>query len=96
MINRTIIGKEVAHGLQLSQSVGNTAADIVFSVIFGALLQGEDIRVKGFGTFAVRHFPAREGRNPRTGEKIAIAASIGVKFRPHGALKAALKATKCT
>jgi len=90
MISRTSIGAAIAHHLQLSQSVGKTAVDIVFETIEAALARGEDIRVKGFGTFAVRHLPAREGRNPHTGEKIAIAASVGVTFRPHKSLKAAL------
>ncbi len=89
MITRTIIGKEIAGPLQLSQSEGKKAADLVFSVIFGALAKGEEVRVKGLGTFVVRHLPARKGRNPRTGEKIAIAASVGVTFRPAKALKAA-------
>ncbi len=90
MISRTIIGKEIAGPLRLSQSEGQKAADLVFSVIFGALAQGENVGVKGFGTFAIRHLPAREGRNPQTGEKIAIAASVRVTFRPAQALKAVL------
>jgi DNA-binding protein HU-beta len=92
MISRTMIGKEISRQLHLSQSAGKTAADIVLETIEAALARGEDVRMKGFGTFAVRHLPAHEGRNPFNGEKIAISASIGVKFRPHGALKAALKA----
>jgi nucleoid DNA-binding protein len=91
MITRTIIGKEIARQLQLSESVGKTAADIFLETIEAGLARGEDVRVRGFGTFAVRHLPARDGRNPHNGEKIAIAASIGVSFRPHDALKAELK-----
>lgn len=90
MITRTIIGKGIAWQLQLSQSVGKTATDIFLETIGQALARGENVELKGFGTFAVRHRPARDGRNPRTGEKIEIDASVSVTFRPHDALKAAL------
>jgi DNA-binding protein HU-beta len=90
MINRTIIGKEIAHQLGLVQAQGDYAVNRVFEMIAEELRQGEGVRLKDFGTFAVRHHPAREGRNPSNGEKIAIAASVGVSFKPHRALKDAL------
>ena len=48
---------------------------------------GEEIRLIGFGTFAVQKSAAREGRNPRTGEKIKIAASNRPVFRTGKELK---------
>lgn len=97
-VSRTIIGKEIARqflplrSMAKSRSLGQDMVESVFEQIVAALARGEDVRVKGFGTFAVRHLAARDGRNPQNGEKIAIAASDRVTFRPHGALKAALKA----
>jgi nucleoid DNA-binding protein len=91
MINRTIIGKEVARRLEVTQGRGHQVVGIVLEEsISAALARGENVALKGFGTFALQHRAAREGRNPRTGEKIAVAASVGVTFRPSGALKAAL------
>ncbi len=90
MISRSIIGKEIARQLQLSQSVGKTAVDIVFETIRDGLVAGKEVRITGIGTFKITHHTAREGSNPRTGEKIAITAWIGVTFRPHKALKDAL------
>jgi integration host factor subunit beta len=40
-----------------------------------ALAQGERIEIRGFGSFSVKHYPARERRNPKTGESILVAAS---------------------
>ncbi len=90
MITRTIIGNEIARQMAKSQSLGQEVVASVFAQIIAALANGEEVLVKDFGTFSVRHLPAREGRNPFNGEKIAIAASVGVTFRPYKALKAAL------
>ncbi len=57
--------------------------------ITSALKKGDEVRIVGFGTFAVSA-RSREGRNPRTGEKIAIAASKQPKFRAGKGLKDAL------
>ena len=51
------------------------------------LKKGEKIQLVGFGTFEVADRPAREGRNPRTGETMKIAASKAPKFKAGKALK---------
>ncbi|MBE5943653.1 MAG: HU family DNA-binding protein [Lachnospiraceae bacterium] len=51
------------------------------------LKKGEKIQLVGFGTFEVSERPAREGRNPRTGETMKIAASKAPKFKAGKALK---------
>lgn len=58
--------------------------------ITDALKLGQEVRLAGFGTFSRQDRPASEGRNPRTGEKIAIAAKRVVKFKPSKALSDAL------
>lgn len=54
------------------------------------LKKGEKIQLVGFGTFEVAERPAREGRNPRTGETMPIAASKAPKFKAGKALKDAI------
>ena len=54
------------------------------------LKKGEKIQLVGFGTFEVAERPAREGRNPRTGETMKIAASKAPKFKAGKALKDAI------
>lgn len=63
------------------------AVNAVFQGIASALKKKEEASFVGFGSFVVVKRNAREGRNPRTGEKLKIAASNQVKFRPGKALK---------
>jgi DNA-binding protein HU-beta len=66
------------------------AYDGLFKILAEALQQGESVAVSGFGSFKVVERAARMGRNPRTGEEIAIPASKSVKFTPGKALKESL------
>ncbi|QKV19556.1 integration host factor subunit beta [Oricola thermophila] len=45
----------------------------VFDEIADGLAAGNRVELRGFGAFSVKNRPAREGRNPRTGEKVAVA-----------------------
>jgi DNA-binding protein HU-beta len=65
--------------------------DAVFDTIASTMGRGEEVAVSGFGTFRVAKSAARQGRNPKTGETITIAASIKPKFRAGKALKDAVK-----
>ncbi len=69
-------------------AVGTVGA--VFDAIAEALARGEDISVIGFGGFSRTDRPAREGRNPRAGERIAIGPSSRVSFKVGKPLKDAL------
>ena len=59
----------------------------MFESIAEALKGGDEVRLVGFGTFSVAARAASEGRNPRTGEKIKIAASKQPKFKPGKGLR---------
>ncbi len=56
--------------------------------------EGQEVRLIGFGTFAVQELAAREGRNPRTGETLKIAAAKKVSFKMGKELKEALNSGK--
>jgi len=79
-----------AAGLE-TKAAGQRAVDAVFDTIIQTLGRGEEVAISGFGTFRVVKRAAREGRNPKTGEKIQIPASVKPKFRPGKALKEAVK-----
>ena len=66
------------------------AVEAVFDTIVKTLGRGEEVAIAGFGTFRVAKRAAREGRNPKTGEKIQIKASIKPKFRAGKLLKEAV------
>ena len=81
-MNRNELVDSVAGKADLSKSAANKAVDAVFESITNALKAGGEVRLVGFGTFSVASRAASEGRNPRTGERIRIAASKQAKFKP--------------
>jgi DNA-binding protein HU-beta len=81
----------VASESGLSKKDAGTAVDAVISTIEGALKSGEDVSFTGFGKFHVANRGAREGRNPRTGETMTIAASKVPRFTAGSGLKKAVK-----
>ncbi len=89
-MNKNELIDAVASSTELKKSEATKAVDAVFDTIAGALEKGDEVRLVGFGTFSVAERAASEGRNPRTGEKISIAASRQAKFKPGKTLKDAL------
>lgn len=67
------------------------AVEAMFDAIVKSLSKGEEVAIAGFGTFRVAKRAARMGINPKTGEKIQIAASIKPKFRAGKLLKEAVQ-----
>ena len=74
-----------------TKTSAHKVVEAVFDTITKSLGRGEDVAITGFGTFRVVKRAAREGRNPKTGEKIHIAASVKPKFRAGKVLKEAVK-----
>ncbi len=89
-MNKNEFIDRVADYAGMSKAEAGRAVDAVFDAITDALKNGDDVRLVGFGTFAAAKRAAREGRNPRTGETIQIAASIQPKFTAGKGLKDAL------
>jgi DNA-binding protein HU-beta len=86
-VNKNELIAVVADETGLSKGDASKAVDGVFEAITSALKKREEIRLVGFGTFTAAKRAASEGRNPRTGEKIKIAASWQVKFKAGKGLK---------
>lgn len=61
--------------------------DLVFELTGDALAEGDKVTVPNFGTFQITDRPARQGRNPSTGEPITISASRSVRFKVSKNLK---------
>lgn len=72
----------IADNAGLTQSQAESALSATLDAIQGALKDGDSVSLVGFGTFSASERPAREGRNPRTGETIQIAAKTVAKFKP--------------
>ena len=86
-MNKSEMVGRVADRAGISRSDANVAVDAVFGTIGESLAAGEDVSILGFGTFTTRNRPARTGRNPRTGEEVAIAASTAPAFKAGKTLK---------
>jgi len=89
-VNKNDLVAQVAESAGLSKNDATKAVDAVFEGIADAMKKGDEVRLVGFGTFAIAERAASEGRNPRTGEKISIPASKQPKFKPGKNLKDAL------
>lgn len=88
--------KELAEALTTSMSLeskkkGEEIVDFIFDTILKTMARGEEVVIPGFGKFRVAKRAARQGRNPKTGETIQIAASIKPKFSAGKMLKEAVK-----
>ncbi|WP_281182038.1 HU family DNA-binding protein [Halofilum ochraceum] len=86
-MNKSEFVEAVAENADIPKSTAQKAVDAMVDVIGGTLKQGDQVSLVGFGTFLTRKREARQGRNPRTGETINIAASRVPSFKAGKALK---------
>ena len=91
-MNKTELIAAVADNAELSKKDAEKALKAFVDVVTSELKKGEKVQLVGFGTFEVSERPAREGRNPQTGETMPIAASKAPKFKAGKALKDMLNA----
>ena len=74
-MNKNDLIRAIANNAGLTLKDADVALDGVIAAITEGLKKGDKIQISGFGTFEIKSKPAREGINPKTGEKIKIAAS---------------------
>lgn len=86
-MNKTELVAAVADKAEISRKDAERAIKAFTDVITEELVKGEKIQIVGFGTFEVAERKAREGRNPKTKEKMPIAASRAPKFKAGKSLK---------
>ncbi len=72
MIKSELIQQLAETRPQLTQGDAERAVSCVLDAIADALAAGQRVELRGFGAFTVRERPAREGRNPRTGEPVSV------------------------
>ncbi len=86
-MNKSEFVEAVAENADIPKSTAQKAVDAMVDVIGDTLKRGDQVALVGFGTFLTRKREARQGRNPRTGETINIAASRVPSFKAGKALK---------
>ena len=86
-MNKTELIAAVAEKAEISKKDAEKAVKAFTDAVAEELAKGGKVQLVGFGNFEVSERPAREGRNPRTGETMTIAASKTPKYKPGKALK---------
>jgi DNA-binding protein HU-beta len=89
-MNKNDLVESVSERTGLARSDSAQAIEAVLAAITEALRRGDAVTLSGFGTFVAKSRAARTGRNPRTGEAIAIPASRAPAFKAGKGLKDAL------
>ena len=89
-MNKAELIDAIAASADLPKAQAARALDAVVESVTGALKRGDQVSLIGFGTFSVKHRPAREGRNPQTGATIQIKESNVPGFKAGKALKDAV------
>ena len=84
---RSSLSEAVYRNVGLSRNESAALVDSVFNEISKSLIDGKDVKISSFGTFIVRNKKERVGRNPKTGEEVAITARQVVTFRSSNVLK---------
>ena len=86
-MNKTELIAAVAEKAEISEKDAEKALKAFTDVVTDELVKGEKVQLVGFGTFEVSERAEREGRNPKSGEPMTIAASKSPKFKAGKALK---------
>lgn len=94
-MNKQDLIRVVANKADISQKDTGKVINAMIEVITEQVACGEQVQIIGFGTFEKRTRPARQGRNPRTGEVMEIPEKTAPAFKPGKAFKqfVALSAT---
>ncbi len=90
-MTKTDLVAQVAQVAGITRAEAQRVVEAVFSVVRDALARGEKVTLTGFGTFEVRNYKARSGRNPQTGETIQVPAHRRATFRAGKSLKDAVR-----
>ena len=80
-MNKTELIDKIAESAGLSKVDAKKALEAALEIITDAVKAGDKVSLIGFGTFSTSVRPARQGKNPRTGESITIPEKTLVKFK---------------
>lgn len=93
-MNKSELISMLASKTEMPKKDAEKAVNSFIEIISDSLVKDDKIQLVGFGTFMVKNRPARNARNPRTGEEIRISASKAPVFKAGKALKEKLNTPK--
>lgn len=77
----------------LSHADVDAAVTLLINKTMSELASGGRVEIRGFGAFSLKHYKAKLGRNPRTGEIVSVPQRYGVHFKPGDDMKARVNAS---
>jgi integration host factor beta subunit len=86
MIKADLVNR-IAQEMNISKQEAETGINLFFQTIKEALQRGEEIELRGFGSFRFRQRSARSGRNPRTGDPVQVPPKKVLYFKPSKLMK---------
>jgi len=86
MIKADLINK-LAKDMDITKQEAEKGVNIFFNTLKEAIKKGEEIELRGFGSFRIRKRGSRSGRNPRTGEPVRVPSKKVIYFKPSKILK---------
>lgn len=86
-LTRMDLGEAVFREVGLSRNESAQLVESVLQHVSDALVEGEQVKISGFGTFSLRDKSARMGRNPKTGDEVPISPRRVLTFRPSHLMK---------
>ena len=93
-MNKAELIEAIVKETELSKAAAGRVLNTVIDTITKTVAKKQDVQLIGFGTFKAAKRAARTGKNPRTGEKLKIAAATVPKFSAGAAFKAAVNKKK--
>lgn len=90
-MNKADLANKVHDLLGGTKVQAEQVVETIIDEVVGALKKGDEVSIAGLGIFSTKMRPARQGRNPRTGESIQVPAMRVPKFRAAKALKDAVR-----
>lgn len=91
-LTKADLAERLCSKMELNKQLAKLLVDLLFEEIRTALEQGHEIKLSGFGNFNIKDKCQRPGRNPKTGEDVAISPRRVVTFRSGLKLRAILEA----
>ncbi len=86
-MNKSELIQVLSEKLNITESSASKSLSIILDSIAESLANGENVEIRGFGSFTVKHYKPYEGRNPKTGEKTYVKAKKLPFFKVGKALK---------
>lgn len=90
-MNKLDLTKALSREIDLPIRKAQEVVDMVFDTMASALIAGDRIEIRGFGSFTVRQYEGYTGRNPKTGETTVVEAKQLPFFKPGQDLREELK-----